>query len=111
VSRGAKAKSALPAHAQDPSFMFGAPTRWASTAKDVMAPAPLSDDQEGAEALYKVSHRRLEPGQQRSSASWWQTAGVDPHKTVFGKPTSTKERDSVAQAMGASSGSSPSKKG
>lgn len=100
-----KAKSTLPAHTLDPAYKFGAPTRWASTAKDVLNPAPLSPAAAEAEVLYKVSHRRLEPGAQRTGAAWWQTAGVDPKTAVFGKPSGVggKDQFSVALAMGGSS--------
>jgi hypothetical protein len=106
-----KEKYALPAHTQSPTYKFGAPVHWAMTAKETMSPLPLSAEKTEAEALYKVSHSRVEPGQQRVSDSWWKSAGVNPQNHVFGKPSHTKQRDSVAQAMGSgSAASSPDKK-
>lgn len=99
ASRG---KSDLPSHVLEPAFKFGAPTRWASTAKEVMSPLASSsfssDSPPAAERRSRLGgagHRS-----QGSDDSWWSSAGVDPSKTVFGKPSSKKDAGALAEMLG-----------
>ena len=102
ITRG---KAELPSHVLAPTYKFGAPTRWASTAKEVMSPASSSGSIQSPESSAAASPaRRVARGGQRSQGSddsWWSSAGVDPSKTVFGKPSSKKDTGALAQALGA----------
>lgn len=97
--RHSRGKADLPSHVLSPSYKFGAPTRWASTAKEVMS--PLSSSVGAADAAAAGPRRaRGGPRSQGSDDSWWSSAGVDPSKTVFGKPTSKKDAGALAEALG-----------
>lgn len=98
--RHTRGKADLPSHVLSPSYKFGAPTRWASTAKEVMSPLSSSDVAEAPAAAAGTRRVRGGPRSQGSDDSWWSSAGVDPSKTVFGKPSSKKDAGALAEALG-----------
>ena len=102
--RYTRGKAELPSHVLGPTYKFGAPTKWASTAKEVMSPmsSPAGSTAGDAAPVARASHRvRGGHRSQGSDDSWWSSAGVDPAKTVFGKPTSKKDSGALAEALGA----------